>query len=321
MPDPVLHEQLERAADAFDDLTTARGWGERPLLLRMERGLDPEGAALGVKELDDHPAQALLGLSAPIAWTAIGVSAEGWATPCTDTDHGYRADAPPQAGQMQARARVRTLVLVDRDGQAAGRLRWEDGRVVTEAPAEGLIVDCLRRAMGRRTSPPTETTATLFTTIWLGNVVAAARRRHRQVGWPGVVGLHPAVQVLTRTGPKVKPGELVDAANALARLCDWTMVRHQVIAGWQPCDIDRRVAVWMDTGMLSRWLLERWPTIDELLEALEVACPPVVLQRIRRSITRMSTPLALRPEAAPADQGASGRRPEPLIPTPESDVA
>ncbi len=45
---------------------------------------------------------------------------------------------------------------------------------------------------------------------------------------------HPTVQVLARSGQKVKPGELVEAASALAWLCDWTMVRHQVIAGWRP---------------------------------------------------------------------------------------
>lgn len=311
MPDPVHQEQLERAADAFDDLTDARGWGERPLLLCMEHGLDPEGATLGTKELDRHPAEALLGFSAPLAWTAIGVSAEGWATSCPDVDHGYRAAHGPPAGGADddsPRSRVRSLVLVDRDEQAAGRLRWEDGRVVPEAPTEGLIVDCLRRAVGRRTSPPTQTTATLFTVIWLSNVVAATQRRHLQVSWPEVVALHPAVQVLVRNGERVKPDKLMETADSLAQVCDWAMVRRQVIAGWRPCAIEARVAVWMDTGMLSRWLLDRWPTVDEWLEVLEVACPPVVLQRIRRSIEQMA---------------ASGTGPaETLLQrSPESDVA
>ncbi|MDP9453488.1 MAG: hypothetical protein M3P97_08935 [Actinomycetota bacterium] len=47
------------------------------------------------------------------------------------------------------------------------------------------------------------------------------------------------------------------------------------------------MAVWMDDGMLSRWLLDRWPTVEELLESLRTACPPVVLERIRRSLQRM----------------------------------
>lgn len=164
--------------------------------MRLEHGLDPEaGAELGVKELDAHPGQALLGFSAPIAWTAIGVSAEGW--PCE-----------------------------------------ENGRAVSEAPAEGLIVDCLRRALGRRTSPPAASTATLFATCWLENVVAQARDTGRQVGWTATVVLHPAAPVLARSGQVVKPGDLVEAATTFARLCVWTMVRHQVIAGWRPLVID-----------------------------------------------------------------------------------
>ncbi len=66
-------------------------------------------------------------------------------------------------------------------------------------------------------------------------------------------------------------------------------------AGWRPCDIDARVAVWMDDGMLSRWLLDRWPTVEELLESLRTACPPVVLERIRRSLQRMGPAIGAEP--------------------------
>ncbi len=296
MPDLVQQEQLERAANAFDDLTEERGWGERPLLLRLEHGLDPEaGAELGVKELDAHPGQALLGFSAPIAWTAIGVSAEGWATPCVDADHGYRAEAPEGA----PRARVRSLVIMTSNGLVAGRLRRQDGGILSEAPAEGLIVDCLRRALGRCTSPPVASTATLFATCWLENVGARAKGTGRPVSWTNVVALHPAVQALARSGRVVKPGELVTAAATFARLCDWTMVRHQIIAGWRPVDIDPRVAVWMDSGMLSRWLLDQASSIDELEAALHAVCPPVVLQRIRRSLDQMGVTTA---RTVPDDQ-------------------
>jgi hypothetical protein len=153
-----------RAADAFDALIDERGWGQGPLLLRVEATLDPDaGAELEIKRLDVHPAQALLGFSAPLAWAAIGVSAEGWARPCTDTHHRYRLDVP--TGSEESPKQVRSLVLLDRDGNAASRLRGEDGLVVTEAPEETLILDCLLRAMGPRTAPPAAATATLFNTI------------------------------------------------------------------------------------------------------------------------------------------------------------
>ncbi len=136
MPDLTKTAGLARAADAFDALIDERGWGQGPLLLRVEGTLDPDaGAELGIKQLDVHPAQALLGFSAPLAWTAIGVSAEGWATPCTDTHYGYRLDVP--TGSEESPKRVPSLVLLDRDGNVASRLRGEDGRVITEAPEEG----------------------------------------------------------------------------------------------------------------------------------------------------------------------------------------
>lgn len=281
MPDPAQQLQLERAADAFDALVDERGWGETPLLLRITRGFDPDaGAELAVEELGGHPAQAMLGFSAPIAWTAIGVSTEGWATPCADVD---RVDTPQDA----TRERVRSLVLLSRDGLVAGRLRRPDGRMVSEAPEEGLIVDCLRRALGRRTSPPVESTATLFATLWLENVVARTGCRHRQPSWSQVVAQHPAAQMLAGAGQAVKPGELVEAAGALSRACDWTMVRQQLITGWRPGEMEARVAVWMDTGMISRWLLGRRPSIDEFVDTLGASCPPVVLQRIRRALDDM----------------------------------
>lgn len=303
MPDPAQHAPLQRAADAFNALVDERGWGQAPLLLRVERGLDPDaGAELAVEELDGHPAHALLGFSAPIAWSAIGVSAEGWATPCASGDHGYRADTLDDA----RRERVRSLVLLDRDGLVAGRLRRPDGRVVSEAPEEGMIVDCLRRALGRRTSPPVESTTTLFAVLWLEDVLAASRRTHRPLtDWSQVVALHPAVPVLAGAGAVVGSGELVEAARALGRACDWTMVRQQLITGWRRGEIEARAAVWMDTGMISRWLLDRRPSVDELVDSLGASCPPAMLQRIRRALEGMDL-TAHHPAPAPAPE----RRPD-----------
>jgi hypothetical protein len=118
-------------------------------------------------------------------------------------------------------------------------------------------------------------------------VVARTGRTHRQPSWSQVVALHPAAQMLAGAGQAVKPGELGEAAGALSRACDWTMVRQQLITGWHPGEMEARVAVWMDTGMISRWLLDRRPSIDQLVDALGASCPPVVLQRIRRALDGM----------------------------------
>ena len=153
---------------------------------------DPaDGAELAVRPLDGHPGQALLGFSAPMGWTAIGVSSEGWAGPYQGEVTGYSAVAAPGT-----RRRVRAIVQIDRDGSLAGCARWRDGGIVAEAPTDGFVVDCLRRALGLGTPPPTTTTDTLFAALWLEGVEAS-------------------------------------------------------------------VAVWMDTGMLSRWMVEQMPPVAE----------------------------------------------------------
>lgn len=274
--------QLERAFDAFDAITTERGWGQPPLLLRIQDGLDPDGGAeLGVGELDGHPAEALLGFTAPMAWTAMGVSAEGWATSCADVPHGYRAEAP--AGTT--RERVRTLVLLSHWGDPVGRTRWEDGRSLDEPPTEGFVVDCLRRALGRPTPPPTATTTTLFATMWLENVLARSRQGGRRLSWDQAAALHPAVQLMGGERREVghEPVDVTGPALALGKVCDWSMVRQQAIRGWK-AGLDAPLAVWMDTGMLSRWLLDRRPLVEELIDQLGGTCSPSVLRRIRQSL-------------------------------------
>lgn len=305
MPQTEDHLLLERVADVLDTVTSERGWGQPPLLLRLQGGLDLDGRAdLGLRELDGHPAQSLLGFSAPLSWTALGVSAEGWATPCTEGPHGYRVEAAPGA----ARTRVRSLVLLGHRGEAVGRLRWEDGRCLTEAPTEGLVIDCLRRALGRRTPPPATSTDVLFATMWLENVLAPPNcgaptslndaetpQSSRRLTWRQACVLHPAVQLLAQ-GPaqdgRTHSGEdVVAMARSLGRVCGWTMVRQQVMQGWK-AGLDPKLATWMDAGMVSRWLLDRRPGLDDLLEHLAGACSPSVLRRVRQSLVALGIDIA-----------------------------
>lgn len=141
---PTQEALLERAIDVFDAVAEDRGWGCPPLLIGLGFSDDPGAEVeIAVKEIDEHPAEALLGFSAPASWTAIGVSAEGWAYPCHESGSCSR----PGASGGARRERVRSLVLVGRDGRVAGRLRWPDGRVAGDVPSEGLVLDGLRHAL------------------------------------------------------------------------------------------------------------------------------------------------------------------------------
>lgn len=145
MPVPTQHTLFERAVELFDAITEDRGWGCPALLFGIGRSDEPGAEVeIAVKEIEGHPAKSLQGFSAPANWIAIGVCAEGWAYPYPEAEHEVRPAAPAGPG----RERVRSLVLVSRHGQVAARLRWPDGRIVNEAPAEGLMMDCLRRTLG-----------------------------------------------------------------------------------------------------------------------------------------------------------------------------
>ncbi len=295
--------QLDRALEGFDLIVAERGWGEGSLLLRTRGGIDPSaGAELAVRPLDSHPAQTLLGFSAPIGWTAIGLSTEGWARHYEGEPTGYTARAATGAAGT-VKQRVRVIHLLDRDGTTAGRLHWQDGRVLDEPPSEGLVVDCLRRAMGLRTPPPTASTALLFATLWLEAIVAGGRRGSRSMTWHQAVALHPALQLLREDGQApVVDNDLVVAARALARVCDWTRVRDQAIRGWS-VGVDKRLAVWMDTGMLSRWLLDQRPPLEELTTGARRRCTPAAMRQITAALGELGVATE---EAHPARSDHSG---------------
>ena len=101
----------------------------------------PDGPDVGILPLDGlAPTDVLLGAVAPADWAILGVATTGWAR---------------QLGRRHGRVRAEVVVLVARDGRVVGRVRQGD-QVITEAPAYGVTLDCLQRALGLPTPPPAE---------------------------------------------------------------------------------------------------------------------------------------------------------------------
>lgn len=86
-----------------------------------------------------HPVDLLDGFVAPPSWLALGVATGGWAGP---------ADGGPPSAHPDG-VRVVQVVLVDRDGGVAGRVRFPDGTVLREPPAMGAVLAALRAARPR----------------------------------------------------------------------------------------------------------------------------------------------------------------------------
>jgi hypothetical protein len=108
------------------------------LLVRIEPSRTGEGIDVGIRPLDDHPADALARFRVPRSWTGLGVVCGGWGAP---TD-GIRPSAHPEA------RRVVVVLLLGRDGTVEGRVRWPDGTILRDPPGEGLVLEAMRAALG-----------------------------------------------------------------------------------------------------------------------------------------------------------------------------
>jgi hypothetical protein len=136
---PVLGEHPTALTPWVELLDLTVPPGDTGSLVRLEQAPDdPEAVELGVLPLEGiHPAELLEGFVAPASWVALGVVCPGWASP---------VGAGSPSGHP-ARRRVTTTVLVDRAGNVAGRLRWEDESTLDVAPPEGEVVRLLLAAM------------------------------------------------------------------------------------------------------------------------------------------------------------------------------
>src|SRR5206468_1543803 len=115
MTKTITTEQLAALAAAVDAGAEQRGWNEGHVLVRVEADSgSEEGCQLGTRDLEGHPLESLLGFTAPDEWLALGVCCEGW---------GASLDSPRRPSQSKGRMRVRTTVLVSRDGAVASGLR------------------------------------------------------------------------------------------------------------------------------------------------------------------------------------------------------
>jgi hypothetical protein len=114
------------------------------LLVRVERHRKTGETQVGVRPLDGHPADALNRFHAPTSWIALGLVCGGWAAPMD----GVRPPAHPDA------LRITHVILLDRNGDVASRLRFPDGRIMGEPPSEGAVLDALKASLGVSSACP-----------------------------------------------------------------------------------------------------------------------------------------------------------------------
>jgi len=271
MSEPITIEQLDALAAAVDAGAEERGWNEGPLLVRVER------TVLGFKDLEGHPLDTLLGFTAPAEWLALGVCAEGWAA---------SLDAGCRPSQAKGRMRMRSTVIVARDGAVASgmRLAGEGFKVMprdgsTESNCSGTILDGLQRALGLPTAAPEVPFEGWVARMLLMLIIGDVPRGHRRVPW-------------CQLRSSLDNYKEVAAEGSWETLRGVAAKRSDMIADLTPAD-----AAWMDEGMFSRWVIGGMPSYEHLLEEARKACTQEAFSQVRRQLKAWGLPVRVRKAA------------------------
>lgn len=270
MSEPITTEKLEGLVAAVDADAEERGWNEGHRLLRIEQA-DAEGADVGMKEIEGHPLNTLLGFTAPPDWLAIGVVAEGWAA---------SLDAGARPSQAKGRMRMRSTTLVGRDGTVASgmRIAGEDFKQMGEGM--GTILDALKRAVGVPTAPPEVPFEGWVARMLLMLVIGDPPRGHRRVPW-------------TQLRPTLERYKELAEEGSWETLRGLAAKRDNVVT-----DLTRKEAAWMDEGMFSRWVVGGLPSYDHLLEEARKASTTEAFTQLRRQLKAWGLPSRVRRKAA-----------------------
>jgi hypothetical protein len=239
---------------------------------------DDDSCQVGILPLEGRAAaDALFGAVVPDEWTVLGAASKGWTRP--HLGGGL-------SGERQDRADV--VVLVSRQAEVVARMRRAGhSEVLTSVPAYGAVLDNLQRALGLETAPPLSSAGHFFAAMWLEFVATAQRNRQRPLTWREVGRLHPA-SLMLNSDDEVYTGDLVPAAKALERVCDWERLRWMVIEGrWSVTHLSPTEAAWLDEGSFSRWVLGQRVPLPALLDDVSRLITPAMAERCARTLRKM----------------------------------
>ena len=250
-PARSARDTLVRLAHLLDLALAEKGWDDQPTALIHTTTPDADGNFdLGLKDVDIHPALALLGTVAPDEWDTIGASQLGWVRPlrAEGSDAGGSAASPAGAERDTARRRVRVTTLMSRRAGLATVVRHEGSDETEEMPdgAVGRIPDVFSRCLGLPTPPPDVPVEGFFAAVWLAAIRQRAEASPRPLSWSEVERLHPA-----HRDDRPLPVAVVQQAKGIG----WDGVRWQTIEGqWALAGVDAELAAWFDDGSFARWI-------------------------------------------------------------------
>lgn len=207
-----------------------------PVVVAVRRdGTGPSRAPATVDQLE--------GWSAPAEVDALGIV-------CSATVRPLDGAGAPAGGRL--------VLVLDRRGQIAARLHTGSG-VVDEVPSGGAVLDCLRRCLGLATPAPEVGPVALLDLMWLLDLATSPDSR---LGWRAAVRRHPLAGCAASDGSSLPP--LLTAAEHPG--LSWERLRLAAAAGdLLELPLEPAVAAWMDEGIFSRSVMDRFPPLDVAL--------------------------------------------------------
>lgn len=276
-----------------DHLTEALAHGElEPCLLHVAAP-EADGFDLGVKALDGlHPTDALLGMTAPADWHAVGIATHGWAYHVAE-----RGDP------ARRRHRVHVVTLLSRSGEHAHRTQSDDpdlDEVLGDEAPSGEQVDLLRRVLGLPTDPPPCDPSTYWSIEWLSALVGAEQRVETL---SDAIALHPVTELLRR-GTSIGDTDLVDVLTAFHRVLTWSRMRElATLDRFTVPELGPGDAAWLDDGAFARFVLNRCPPLHLLKSRLDAHLPGTVVDGVLDLLEDLGVPETTWPDLV--------RRPRP----------
>lgn len=257
-----LSEAITRLVEVFDDALGDDLSQPATLLLF---NIDEGGVDLGIKQLPPgaHPLDGLLGFVVPDDAYAMGVVSHGWGS--TDAHAGTdpaRGTVRLRASKARDRRRVRTFMVVARDGSTVSGVRIDGEPLRWLDPPEGAVPDAIRRALGLATTPPGFPAAELSAARWLDDLLSLQPQPGRR--WLTIEDV-----VATRPAPYLSWED--------AR---WAVVRDEV----RMPGVTATLAAWMDDGIFARTVVLAHPELGDLLGRVSLVVDSKALTEIRRTL-------------------------------------
>lgn len=152
---------------------------------------------------------------------------------------------------------------------------------------EGALVDALMRFMGCPTAEEPRDITHLVLTIWCDRLMSAIlAARDQRLDFRAAFRAHPLVDGgQTPSSKDACAQRLADLTKRLAAETNWERLRLLCADGVsQFGGVSATEAAWADASMFARLLLERYPSLFDMLDLLDCVAPEPLARWVRQTV-------------------------------------